>query len=494
MGALSKGCESCKRKKVKCDETRPLCNRCRKAGIECPGYNRRLRFVDETPRIERSIATAHVQFHEFAEATRNSHLASPSSRISRPPRLNPATLVTNTLPLTAFKDDIFISYLYSKLFDSNALGDRCGLPADWVLELANNPQKSRYKSWDALAAIVFGQAHQCKDVILTSKELYQQALSELRCVLSNASDRCTDSTVASMTALCKYDRLLSATGGYWVLHVDGLKALLESRGPWQQKSYASKTIFLEHRIMLVTEAIITSRSTFLRCPLWKTVPWEDDPASKSPIDYLVDIGADITEYIAQAKIFNSKCNQGAENTNLKFQVASSLEELNTWWHHWEAEQTEPASELTSHQDTNESIFHTLLEYDTLWTAFTVCYYDAIRILLLQLWYILRPFPGPKIILDEPNRTALLGITSNSERLAREILRSLKYCYRKSQRFIYTSSFLFIQDVAYGCFYQGSKEAAWAGRHSWAELGSFDNIEEANILRKLLPLGNLKARN
>jgi hypothetical protein len=244
----------------------------------------------------------------------------------------------------------------------------------------------------------------------------------------------------------------------------------------------------------VTEAIITSRSTFLRCPLWKTVPWEDDPASKSAIDYLVDIGADITEYIAQAKIFNSKCNQGVENTYLKFQVASSLEELNTWWHHWEAEQTQPATEVTSHQDANESIFDKLLEYDTMWTAFTVCYYDAIRILLLQLWYILRPFPAPEIILDEPNRTELLGITSNSERLAREILRSLKYCYGKSQRFIYTSSFLFIQDVAYGCFYQGSKEAAWAGRHGWAELGSFDNIEEANILRKLLPLGNLKARN
>lgn len=128
-----------------------------------------------------------------------------SSGIGHLLRLNPATLPTDTLPLTAFKEDIFISYLYSKLFDLNAFGDRCGLPADWVPELANTPQKPRYKSWDALAAIVFGQAHQCNDVILTAKELYQQALSELSCVLSNASDRCTDSTLASMTALCKYD-------------------------------------------------------------------------------------------------------------------------------------------------------------------------------------------------------------------------------------------------------------------------------------------------
>lgn len=139
-------------------------------------------------------------------------MASHSSRIRRSRRrLSPATLLPNTLPLTAFKDDIFISYLYSKLFEteyrypSNAVGDRCGLPADWILELANTFQKPRYKSWDALAAIVFGQAHQCNDVVTTALGLYGQALSELSRALSNANDRCTDSTLASMTALYKYD-------------------------------------------------------------------------------------------------------------------------------------------------------------------------------------------------------------------------------------------------------------------------------------------------
>lgn len=181
-------------------------------------------------------------------------------------------------------------------------------------------------------------------------------------------------------------------------------------------------------------------------------------------------------------------------TPLKYQVAASLNELNTWWHYWEAEQTHHISEVRPHLDTSETIFHTLLEYDTLWTAFTVCYYNAMRVLLLQLWHMLEPYPGPDVILDVSNGTVLLGITSDIKGLGCEILRSLKYCYGKFQRFIYTSSFLFIQDVAYGCFNKGSKEALWAARHGWAELGSLGNIEEANILRKLLPLGNLKARN
>lgn len=37
----------------------------------------------------------------------------------------------------------------------------------------------------------------------------------------------------------------------WIWHANGLAWLLEHRGPWQQKFYAGKAIFLEHRIMLV---------------------------------------------------------------------------------------------------------------------------------------------------------------------------------------------------------------------------------------------------
>ena len=34
------GCRTCKRRKIKCDETKPNCNRCSVFGVECGGYNR----------------------------------------------------------------------------------------------------------------------------------------------------------------------------------------------------------------------------------------------------------------------------------------------------------------------------------------------------------------------------------------------------------------------------------------------------------------------
>jgi hypothetical protein len=110
-----------------------------------------------------------------------------------------------TLPLTPFKDDIFVSYLYSKLFKREGDENRCGLSKGWVTELVETPQKPRYKSWDALAAIVFGQAHKSDEVIENAHVLYGHALSELRKKLSGSDDWRTDSILASMTALSIYE-------------------------------------------------------------------------------------------------------------------------------------------------------------------------------------------------------------------------------------------------------------------------------------------------
>lgn len=213
MGALSRGCGSCKRRKVKCDETHPTCTRCQIAGIECAGYVQRLRFVDERPRMRRSMAVAQAQSLEYSTVTNKPQAVFHSGRIPLYAPLDPALFSTNAMLLTAFKDDIFISYLLSKLFEGDDLYPlddtrtaKCGsLPKEWTPELVANALKPRHKSWDALAAIVFGQAHKSRDVITDALKLYGHALSELREKLSDAKDRQTDSTLASMTALYMYE-------------------------------------------------------------------------------------------------------------------------------------------------------------------------------------------------------------------------------------------------------------------------------------------------
>ncbi|KAF0317825.1 C6 finger domain-containing protein [Colletotrichum asianum] len=45
------GCANCKRRKRKCDEARPECGPCIRRGLECEGYTKPLRWVNDTTRI-----------------------------------------------------------------------------------------------------------------------------------------------------------------------------------------------------------------------------------------------------------------------------------------------------------------------------------------------------------------------------------------------------------------------------------------------------------
>ncbi|GKU10142.1 transcription factor [Fusarium langsethiae] len=56
----SKGCITCKKRRVKCDETKPFCKACNRVGRQCAGYGKqaaRVRFKDETARCMSKFRT-----------------------------------------------------------------------------------------------------------------------------------------------------------------------------------------------------------------------------------------------------------------------------------------------------------------------------------------------------------------------------------------------------------------------------------------------------
>ncbi|KAJ5998294.1 hypothetical protein N7451_006104 [Penicillium sp. IBT 35674x] len=52
----NKACERCKKRHLKCDETRPHCQRCITAGVECPGYVQTRKFIDQGATVRRRYA------------------------------------------------------------------------------------------------------------------------------------------------------------------------------------------------------------------------------------------------------------------------------------------------------------------------------------------------------------------------------------------------------------------------------------------------------
>jgi hypothetical protein len=51
------GCLTCRSRKVKCDQTRPLCNNCQRLNLECQGYGLQLHWQQPwNPSIEKDLS------------------------------------------------------------------------------------------------------------------------------------------------------------------------------------------------------------------------------------------------------------------------------------------------------------------------------------------------------------------------------------------------------------------------------------------------------
>jgi hypothetical protein len=46
LGKLPLGCHNCSKRRIKCDQTKPECEKCLRKGLACPGYGKRYRFTD----------------------------------------------------------------------------------------------------------------------------------------------------------------------------------------------------------------------------------------------------------------------------------------------------------------------------------------------------------------------------------------------------------------------------------------------------------------
>lgn len=191
------GCRTCRRRRVKCDERHPACERCEKGRRECEGYARDHRFVDENARTERHA--------KRTAASKKSNSPSPSpppesptsKEIIEPPNL--ATPVERSLGLSGFEQNIHISFLLENFLT--------GLPnpSPWLKIHAQDPSPSSQMSIRALGAVYFGKAHRLNGTTAHSLELYSKALVNLNHDLRDSEHASSISVLKSAMTLELYE-------------------------------------------------------------------------------------------------------------------------------------------------------------------------------------------------------------------------------------------------------------------------------------------------
>ncbi|KAF2097297.1 hypothetical protein NA57DRAFT_57889 [Rhizodiscina lignyota] len=303
----SKGCKTCRRRKVKCDERKPTCHRCEAASIKCEGYpGLRLKWVDEgqSPR-EFSPVRLFLTVYLVPRLSRGRGAASPSpvpGRSTSQTGLSMAAVaaagttgITRELDLSPFCKAILTTYLTQRFFD----GGHPGQPypyQSWIANaLSENDSNSAHIAVQCFAAIYHARRHGNDSGILAHAfALYDRAIRQLNEDISNPQTRFSHSNVSAAFALNLYE-IWAYTGSVgWIQHAGGVGVMIERLGAAYFQEYPAHGTFLLSRIMILMRAYVLREPCFLETEEWTTVPWAKHPETKTDECLIIDLAARIS--------------------------------------------------------------------------------------------------------------------------------------------------------------------------------------------------------
>ncbi|OJJ05860.1 hypothetical protein ASPVEDRAFT_75104 [Aspergillus versicolor CBS 583.65] len=245
----SQGCVRCIGRKIKCDMTRPQCRRCLSQGIACPGYDRGLKFQDQTQSLTR----------KYGRVSRSS-----MDEAFAPNLTLEALNVQTKVSFQHWLDDHFPSY--AKSMDSRA-------DVNWMDFI-----RTRWSffppalvwAFRALTSLHMGALHDDKEVIMCARHMYSRGIRHLACLLQSKA-ALSDETLAAAILLGGYEVLDGNTGYSWIIHSRGIRHLLCARGPAAHVHGVGRTLILSWQPFIVADAFINSEPCFLGDPEWARV-------------------------------------------------------------------------------------------------------------------------------------------------------------------------------------------------------------------------------
>ncbi|KAI0901671.1 hypothetical protein F4806DRAFT_8674 [Annulohypoxylon nitens] len=281
VAGRSKGCNTCRRRRVKCDEAKPQCYRCIKAGFECMGYERatQWRHTSVTSR-----PASRSQGSECTELTHNSLV-----------NLGPAP----ELSLVAFEGDMctaqmfrnFVWKSYGSLWLDQAAEGRLGhLSLDAV---------------KALARLNFGLSNRVNDFQLQGAAQYGKCLRVLAEELGRDRPGVYDNRglvvpilVLMMVSAIQADRTAA------IYHLRAIGKVLMMCGPRAFQRQPLRNAFEAARATLLVASLHSRRRTFLETPSWQDEPYELDPSSKPEQSHILDVFVMIPGFLEEINGFD----------------------------------------------------------------------------------------------------------------------------------------------------------------------------------------------
>ncbi|KAI0458809.1 hypothetical protein F5B21DRAFT_499877 [Xylaria acuta] len=335
----SKGCKTCRRKKIKCDEQKPSCGQCRKGVRECEGYDQPTTifrhstsgdFVDapesHCQRVIQSVGN--VTWVDDHEARNNKQVEPQQKRPKK--RVHPyATArlkrveakLARTSPLSRTPNPLVLtvqSITGQFLELCHPLSETQEAPLAWLGEIQEMGQDIDALPL-AMSALALGWAGQVNDqprLADTGLQLYDAAIRQLRDDMSTYSplQSLIVTTIFVAFELCQFG---SKGNPGWLTHMKGIAAFLQALGPEKVSVDPYLKIFSFCRVVFIIQGLNRRQPVCAGSHMWVHGPFRNH--KKNAYHQFYDLSAEACELLGYADDLeqpgdrsNAKAKQPAE--------------------------------------------------------------------------------------------------------------------------------------------------------------------------------------
>ncbi|KAE8147583.1 hypothetical protein BDV25DRAFT_30284 [Aspergillus avenaceus] len=202
-GRLSKGCQICRKRKIKCDQARPSCSQCRRSGWKCPQYD----LVDRMFQREDVGKTVQSTDEFDRPRPRSTSGSAPNAIIAANETQH---CLSRGLPKEVIPsiNDLAINFFLSTHVFHDTDGALRGyyeyLPVLRDQTKSHNPLS---ESLNAVALAAYAYTFRQPDLLVAAKRYYSYVLRHISAALLSPIDAIRDTMIASILLLSTYETL-----------------------------------------------------------------------------------------------------------------------------------------------------------------------------------------------------------------------------------------------------------------------------------------------
>ncbi|KAK6337803.1 hypothetical protein TWF696_001283 [Orbilia brochopaga] len=492
VAGRSKGCKTCRERKIKCDEARPGCVRCQKIGKECPGYARTLHFVYSTqqkasPITWEETATTTIESNQLQVVVANSVQRRPKagsrarqrgaasgnsdaavSGASSTPAVTQRTPLNISIPFDKsqvyvnvyVQDFIHVSAPYRTVGKTAMVPYRFGHLYATHFRTGDTPEmrKELEDAFSACATTYFALKERDVSSKIQGHILYLKLLKQLKNYVKNGLAN-SDPAVFLYTCMmaAHYEILTSSSASTWLYHLAALGRLILSLGPYAFHDPLAGAILEVVRPYIVFNGLMELKRTFLEQDEWINIPPQYYPGGKSAWNRLIDLSTPFPRILEEGYALSKELTPAAAAVHLQTCLVA-VNKLLAWRQEWnQTYGVEPYTYAVpstsvprlSAFDLDGPLFDTILYFDNISVCTTLYQYDMFILIMANHlrrfipWFELYFGPTADLTMRLRRAAGMFEV----ELTCREIARCVDY--QRAPQFRFGSTGLFFgAKVAY----------------------------------------------